>query len=191
MTRAIQVLCSRGIRVVAFDMDQTAVAVHNRGRLERGQALQEYLQQATPDFLRLIPALHNHGEIGLSIATHSDQAEYNGDIQPDTHILGDELAHAIVKHHFDEAVANAFFIVAYNPRARGTTQDRQRCIKRHHMFEIQRHFGVQPSEIMFFDDTKQVVEDFNEFCGVLTVHVDPNKGFQLSDLLRLEQKVSN
>lgn len=82
----IQVLRQRGFRVVAFDMDLTAVAMHSRGRLRRDK-LNHYLEQATSDFVRLIPALFAEG-FSLAIATHSDEAEFGNDVKRETHILG-------------------------------------------------------------------------------------------------------
>lgn len=185
LEQAISLLRDCGIRLLVFDMDQTAVAVHSHGCLRRDK-LDNYLKQATPEFVRAVPALHAAG-FALAIATHSDEAEFGGDVQPPTHILGHELATALVQHYFPPEVANSFFIVAYNPRARGTQADEENCVKRYHMRQLQKHFGVQPGEILFFDDNDQVVRDCNDVCGVLTIQVDPKQGFKLSDLFQLEQ----
>src|SRR3569832_1535605 len=74
--QAIALLRQHSIKVVTFDMDQTAVAMHSRGRLSRTK-LDHYLDLATPDFVQLIPRLHREG-FGLCIATHSDEAEFGG-----------------------------------------------------------------------------------------------------------------
>jgi hypothetical protein len=187
LSKAVAVLRSRGIRLVAFDMDQTAVAAHSRGRLRRDHQ-EDFFAQATPAFLRLVPALFAQGFF-LAMATHSDEAEYaasSGVVQPQTHIMGHELATSLVQSCFTSHVAQAIFVVAYNPRIRKTASDPYLMIKRHHMRELQRQFGVQAHEILFFDDTDKVVKDCVEHCGVLTVKVEPKRGFQLSDLLQLE-----
>ena len=179
--RCIQLLQHHAIKVVAFDMDQTAVSVHSRGRLRR-EKLDGYLDKATPDFLRIVPALYKHG-FNLCIATHSDEAEFGILVRPETHILGKELATTLVQRYFEERMASSFFIVAYNPRVQHGGSDPENKIKRYHMREIQRHFQVEPQDILFFDDTDAVVHDCVNSCGVKTIKVDPRRGFQLSDLL--------
>ena len=175
------------ITTVVFDMDQTAVAMHSRGSLAR-KDVPLFAGKATDGFLRLVPALHA-AKIHLAIATHSDQAEYETgnhvhEIDRSTHILGQELATRLLEHCFSPHIASSFFIVAYNPKARGTKQDPLLCMKRFHMREIQKHYGVSSDQILFFDDTEPVVKDCQEYCGVPSVLVDARKGFQLRDLVR-------
>jgi hypothetical protein len=179
-------LQAHSIRVIVFDMDQTAVAMHSRGSLQR-KDLPDYLKQATRDFQRLVPQLHQHG-FHLAIATHSDEAEFETDrraseIDRETHIMGKELATKLVEYCFSSPIASSFFIVAYNPRVRGQNQDPLNCIKRHHMREIQQHFSVSGAEILFFDDTVEVVKDCASQFGVQALLVDPDKGFRLGDLV--------
>ena len=64
-----------GCRVVAFDMDQTIVTAHARGRLRRDDLHAAYAQRVAPDFVRVVPALREAG-IGLAIATWSDKLRY-------------------------------------------------------------------------------------------------------------------
>lgn len=179
--KCVKQLKERKIKVVAFDMDQTAVSVHSHGELRRDK-LNEYLLQATPDFVKLIPRLHEEG-IGLAIATHSDEAEFRGEIKPDTHVLGSEIAKALVEKYFSCEIASAFLIIAYNPRVRPGGDKEENKIKRYHMHNISEHFKCRPEEILFLDDTESVVKDCNEFCGVNTILVDPRRGFQIHDIL--------
>ena len=194
-TRIMQLLRDNSIRVVAFDMDQTAVALHSRGRLKR-EKLPQFLEKATSDFISLVPDLHKHG-FGLSIATHSDEKEFATGrqallIDPKTHIMGEELAKALLDHCFTPDIVSSFFIVAHNPRAHGQGKDPQNCIKRYHMREIQNHFSVEGKEILFFDDTPAVVDDCANRCGgVRAVLVDPKKGFQLGNLLKAFSPMSS
>jgi hypothetical protein len=178
--RCIALLQSQSIRVCVFDMDLTAVAAHSQGCLLRSE-LDEYLNKATPSFRAIVPKLHGAG-IGLAIATHSDEAEYGGHVQPETHILGAELARALVEYHFDADVAKAFFIMAYNPRVRGVT-DHQDLIKRHHMRHILEWFAVPPHQIVFFDDIEATVKDCVDYCNVRSIQVDATAGFQCKDIL--------
>lgn len=184
----IQLLHEHSIRVIAFDMDQTAVAVHSRGRLQRTDLLHSFLAKVTRDFERLVPHLHAEG-LHLAIATHSDEAEFKTgrqamEIDPATHILGRELAAALLRHCFSDDVATSFFIVAHNPRAHDQMKDPLNCIKRYHMREIQKYFSVKPREILFFDDTEEVVTDCVDHCGVRAILVDKEKGFEVADFIR-------
>jgi hypothetical protein len=144
--------------------------------------MEEYLQKATPDFKTLVPLLHKAG-IGLAIATLSDEAEYNGiTIRRETHVLGTELARAVVQRHFSQQVAEAFFIVAFKPRVRKVTDERDR-IKRYHMRMIGQHFCVHSEQIVFFDDLERTVKDCINYCKVRAIQVDDTVGFQFCDLL--------
>jgi hypothetical protein len=177
----ISLLQTKNIQVCVFDMDYTAVVDHSWGRLRR-DCMDVYLDRATPDFLALVPLLHEAG-IGLAIATHSDAAEYSETVTPETHILGTALAQALVDRHFSTEIAEAFYIIAYNPRVRRVTDERD-LIKRHHMRMIFEHFSVQkPEGIVFFDDIEKTVRDCVDYCKVRAIQVDETVGFQFRDLL--------
>jgi hypothetical protein len=183
LEECISLLKKKGIKVVVFDMDNTAVAQHSRGSLLRSE-LNGYLDMATPDFRSLTPLLHKNG-FSLAIATHSDEAEFNGEIQPRTHILGAELATSLLQKHFSPEIVASFFIVAYNPRVHPEDDSNKdtNLIKRYHMRCIVEHFQIQPKEILFFDDTHHVVEDCISTCKVIhSFLVDPHHGFRLTDL---------
>jgi hypothetical protein len=188
LDRCMKLLQEHSIRLVVFDMDQTAVAAHSRGRLERAEPVfSTFLNRATADFKSLIPRLFA-ANISMAIATHSDAAEYgvvDQQVVPETHILGEELARALVDHHFPSDMSSAFFIVAYNPRHRGADGELEdNHIKRHHMRMLKHHFQVEnAADILFFDDVQHVVKDCRVACGVRAVLVDPEVGFQLSDLI--------
>ncbi|GBG29472.1 snRNA-activating protein complex subunit 1 [Hondaea fermentalgiana] len=178
-------ICDAGIRVVAFDMDQTAVGAHSRGRLRRGAPLAEFLSKTKADFIALVPELLERG-LGVAIATHSDasQFRYNNVIRPSTHILGLELAQTVIRHAFSAEIAEAFKIIAYNPRAHDEGTEDAFLIKRYHMRVLQEHYSVAAQEILFFDDARVVVDDCNETCGVRAFAVDPLRGFELADAQR-------
>jgi hypothetical protein len=181
LKQCVALLLDKGIRVCVFDMDQTAVAAHSHGRLKRGAPLEHYLSRVSPDFQALVPLLHRH-QIHLAIATHSDELEYGGHVQPTTHILGTELAQTMIRATFPPDIADAFFVVAYNPRVRKAEEEY--AFKRYHMREIQRHFGVQLHELLFFDDVPSIVEDCQQTCGVIAVCVHAHVGFRLDDLMK-------
>jgi hypothetical protein len=192
-----------GIRVVVFDLDLTAVAAHSHGRLQRTMQ-SEYVNKASPDFVALVPPLVSEG-IGVAIATHSDSNEYRGSIARDSHILGCELAAAVLNHCFpylcasqdgtamiegsaatgDEAGAQmqvgVFRVVGYNPRVRRGGELDCNKAKRYHMRALMQHFGCTPSEVLFFDDLEENVADCLSI-GVKAVRVNPETGFKISDL---------
>ena len=182
--QCIQKLREKGIKVVVFDMDLTIVNQHSRGRLKRGEPLEEFLSKVSPDFVQLVPALYKEG-FQLAIATHSDEAEYNRRITPETHILGDELAKTVLKRHLDAPVADSFYIVAYNPYAR---KNPIRVYfgdwaKRHHMTLIQTHYQVKPEEMLMVDDTLPIIMDCQQKCGVQAIPVSPLTGFKMEDII--------
>jgi hypothetical protein len=187
IAKGVRLLKKHNFRVVVFDMDQTAIASHSRGTLLRSN-FKQFTSKATPAFLQLVSALHNEGSFQIAIATHSDEAEFqNGrhvdEIHPSTHIMGFELATQMLLDCFSSEVAQSILVVSYNPRAQGTMEDPERCVKRYHMRKIKNNFKASYEEMIFFDDTPEIVKDCIENCGVKTVLVDAEKGFQIEDLL--------
>lgn len=180
IAEVIDRLKANSVRTLAWDMDLTAVQKHSMGSLKRSD-LEDFLKAATPGFVALVPELHRAG-FGLAIATHSDEAEYGGSVTRETHILGEELARALVNRHFSKEVADAFYVVAYNPSAHEDGKETDNAIKRFHMREIGSHFNAKPSEIMFFEDTPVIVYDCRK-VGVRAVQVNPRRGFQAKDIL--------
>eukprot|EP00300_Choanocystis_sp_HF-7_P001476 c1118_g1_i1.p1 GENE.c1118_g1_i1~~c1118_g1_i1.p1 ORF type:complete len:135 (+),score=19.64 c1118_g1_i1:27-431(+) len=102
-------LQQRGIRAVAFDLDQTIVGAHSQGRMTSDR-LPQFLASVKPDFCLLANELHAAG-IGLAVATHSDRAE-----GPDSpYILGDDLVAKVLERAVPELI-HLFFVVAYQPK---------------------------------------------------------------------------
>ena len=178
----VHLLQKNGIKLVVFDMDLTAVSEHSRGQLLRSN-VRDYVSKATPAFLAFVPKLQQHG-FYLAIATHSDEAEFDGPIQRDTHILGMELATRLVHDCFPMEVSSAFSIVAYNPRVHPEHDSELNKYKRYHMRVLLAKYGVQGNEVAFFDDTLAVVDDCLNHCGIIhAVQVDDNIGFQIDDVI--------
>jgi hypothetical protein len=88
-------------------------------------------------------------------------------------------------------------IIAYNPRVRHAKnctnknddddETNQNKYKRYHMRQIQEHYGVPAKQILFLDDTPEIVQDCIHYCGIVAVQVDAQRGLQWSDILQLEQ----
>jgi len=184
--RCMNLLEKSQYKVIVFDMDLTAVAMHSRGTMRR-DSLDKFLGKISPDFAHLVPMLHKNG-FKVAMATHSDEAEYDHGrlsalVNRETHIMGHELVLKVLEHVFEDGVVKDIPITAYNPRARGTLNDTENQIKRYHMRKIMNHFGVPSSEILFFDDTPTVVKDCNEHVGVKTIQVDRRTAFTLQDMI--------
>lgn len=184
--QAIQRLREKGVKVVIWDMDLTMTKTHSHGRLQRGEPLEEFLNDVSPDFVQLVPSLAREG-FGLAIATHSDEKEYSGSITPETHILGNELAIAVLKRHFDASVVSSFFIVAFNPFVRYSplrTVFGGGWSKRHHIQAIQEYFQISsPQEMLLLDDTWPIVWDCVRTCGVQGISVNPKTAFVMNDVI--------
>lgn len=183
--QCIDRLKARGVKVVIFDMDLTIVNQHSRGQLPRGEPLDLFLSKVSPDFVKLAPQLYANGFL-LAIATHSDEAEARGKIQPATHILGEELAKTVLAAHLPVEVADSFYIVAYNPYVHVSYLKMLfggAWAKRHHMSLIQEHYQVKPNEMLMIDDTIPIVKDCIKHCGVQGVTVNPLVGFRMTDIV--------
>lgn len=189
LEQCIELLRRQSIKLVVFDMDQTAVAAHSRGRLLR-KDLQGFIDKATPAFRSLVPQLLHNG-FSVAIATHSDEAEFSRPgIDRSTHILGKELATSMINGVFDKHQADSIFVVAYNPRFRSDGHLEENKVKRFHFRALQKHYaGVVNEEMVFFDDTPIVIEDCSTL-GIRSILVDRSVGFQLSDLFKLRQDES-
>ena len=160
----VKLLCDNGIKVVAFDMDLTAVTDHSLGQLKR-EDVDFYLSKVSKDFVSLVCELYEKG-FNLAIATHSDEAEFGETIKKKTHILGKELATVLLKKYFSVEIFLAFHIIAYNPKVREKGDLPENKFKRYHMREIQNYFNVASKEIVFFDDCEPIIKDCQETCGV-------------------------
>ena len=63
------------------------------------------------------PALTTRPVGQLAVCTHSDRAEYNAWIKPETHVLGEDLVAEVLRASVPEHAAH-FFVFAYNPQVR-------------------------------------------------------------------------
>jgi len=184
LDQAIELIERHGVKVVAFDMDFTAVAAHSRGSLRRS-CLDEYALKSTKSFREIVPRLHHLG-IGVAIATHSDEAEFSAarGVVPESHILGNELAVQVLKANFPPKIVETVKVVAYQPNVRPeAAHDESFLYKRFHMRELCEHFKVKPGEILFFDDLRHIVDDCKRYCNVHAIQVDETRGFHLEDLI--------
>ena len=130
-----------GVKCVAFDMDQCTVAQHSMGSMSRhGDALKKFIARTSSSFAPLARNLHQQGVL-LAIATHSDAIEYSTKNRSDKdYIIGDELVQRVLEHALPD-LACKFYIVAYNPKARGNFEEKSQN-KKHHIRSIAEHYNV-------------------------------------------------
>eukprot|EP01060_Flectonema_neradi_P005135 TRINITY_DN13409_c0_g1_i1.p1 TRINITY_DN13409_c0_g1~~TRINITY_DN13409_c0_g1_i1.p1 ORF type:complete len:210 (+),score=32.17 TRINITY_DN13409_c0_g1_i1:84-632(+) len=172
----IQRLRQMNIKIVAFDMDQTAVRAHSMGRLRKDE-FEGYAKMVSNDFMEVVPVLLEEG-FKLAIATHSDVIEYVGDIKPVSHLLGEHLVDRLLSELFPSHVKDNFFVVAYNPRRRLDTTN---LGKTYHIHKISDHYKVPHSQIILFDDDEDNIIQTRGLCTAIPV--EPKVGFVYSNLL--------
>ena len=172
----IEKLRSLNVKVIAFDMDQTAVRAHSMGQLKK-EDFNKYADKASDDFLEIIPILIKEG-FKIAIATHSDEVEYGDEIHPRTHLLGYHLVDKLLSQLFPIEIKDQFFIVAYNPRRR---QDDVNLGKTYHVNKISLHYNVLQREVILFDDDEDNISQTGHLCT--SIPVNPDVGFVYFDLL--------
>jgi hypothetical protein len=185
---------SNGFKVVVFDMDCTMSRSHCGPGLLRDK-LDEYIGNASPDFIHALQILSKQSEIRCAVATGSDPAEYNLPGQsPDTHILGPDLATAVISAHCPDALHLFEIMVGYDYRLHDVESD-ETCAyenregKRHHMRLIKDHYGVDHREMVLFDDATSSLINEDGWVGV---KVNKKHGFRFSDLTRpIQQYFAN
>lgn len=174
---ADNIVRNTNIKVVVFDMDQTMVSTHSRGSLPRVLA-NSFVDKTSLDFVHFARSLHSRG-IKLAVATHSDSKEYNFLKSPDNFIMGDELVKLVLETAVPD-IANAFYIIAYNPAIRndGHLIDNQN--KRLHIRLISQHYNVKQEDCLLFDDDESNV--VNNGGSFKAYQVNWKTGFRLNDI---------
>lgn len=176
-------LQSKGVRAVAWDMDRTLVHAHSHGRMTK-VGLAEFARCISPDFLGLAAALHAQG-IHQAVATHSDRAEHTDAMPPETHLLGEDLASAVLRASpLEKKVVDSFLLIGYNPGVRAAQGDAEAArpanqAKKRHVRQIAAHFQVAIEAILLLDDLH---DNCTNTEGCLVVRVDAAHGFRLFDI---------
>lgn len=168
----IDYLRRKDFQVVVFDMDCTMSTKHCGPGLLRSD-LQSYIDAASPDFVAALRALAKAKTAGqrirCAVATGSDPAEYELEGQSkETHILGPDLAAALISHHCPEALDLFDIMVGYDFKLHPAGEAGMSTEgKRHHMRVIREHYGGVPFEKMvLFDDAKSSLVNEDGWIGV-------------------------
>jgi len=181
----ITFLKERGIACIVFDMDHTMSAHHCGPGLLKIK-LKEYIGAASKDFVSLATslALYNSqkGEehhFFLAVATGSDPAEYELEGQSrDTHILGPDLATALIRATCPASVLPLFKImVGFDYRLHGKVPNQKG--KRKHMRDISKFYGIPMSKMLIIDDSESSLENEEGYHGLLVRNRDV--GFTYED----------
>lgn len=171
-----------GIKMVVFDLDQTACKRHSGGVLPREET-QAYIDDIAPDFLTIVPVLAKEG-FYLSICTFTDSHYYfeeGGDIRfpKAEYIAGHELVNAFLEKHFDKEIVDKFFNVPYHPGIHDDPEipnDKNYHLKKVWQYYKKQNIPLAPKECILFDDTRDNVTNARGFKAVV---VDRGTAFQL------------
>mmetsp|Transcript_127141 Transcript_127141/g.283420 ORF Transcript_127141/g.283420 Transcript_127141/m.283420 type:complete len:216 (+) Transcript_127141:116-763(+) len=177
--RFVAWVVSSGLEVVVFDMDHTMSGMHCGSGLPIDQC-HTYIEATSADFAEAARALHRIPGLHLAVATGSDPCEYDIEGQSrETHILGPDLAEAVIRYHCPEALPGFEIMVGYDWRLHGERSEEKG--KRYHMQKIAAHYGVAFSRMLLIDDTPSNLENEDGWHGVLVR--DASKGFRFEDCL--------
>eukprot|EP00008_Paramoeba_atlantica_P008033 CAMPEP_0201497300 /NCGR_PEP_ID=MMETSP0151_2-20130828/64773_1 /ASSEMBLY_ACC=CAM_ASM_000257 /TAXON_ID=200890 /ORGANISM="Paramoeba atlantica, Strain 621/1 / CCAP 1560/9" /LENGTH=198 /DNA_ID=CAMNT_0047887859 /DNA_START=24 /DNA_END=620 /DNA_ORIENTATION=+ len=170
-------LKKKNVKIVTFDMDRTMSSSHCGSGLLRSE-LQTYISSASHDFQVLAKRLHHHG-LRMAVATGSDPVEYEIKGQSrETHILGPDLATALITSTIPETLPTFGIMVGHDPRLHSDVQSFSG--KSFHMRKIQEFYRVSFEEMILIDDYAPALINDDGWIGVRVL--DPLVGFRLADL---------
>lgn len=163
----------RDIEVIVWDMDCTISAGHCGAGLVKAN-LSEYIAGTSTDFVAAVTALVAHNEQALrpircAVATGSDPKEYDLPGQSkDTHILGPDLATALISEKCPHAMPLFDIMIGYDCRLHTDEHDENINYqgKRHHMRTIQQHFNVPFSKMVLIDDSPSSLVNEDGWLGI-------------------------
>ena len=170
------------VRVVVWDMDRTMSSSHCGSGL-RIRELDDYIGKASSDFVLAARALAKDPRFVLAVATGSDPEEYSLPGQSRaTHILGPDLARALLAVHCPEAASAFEVMVGFDSRLHGNRAADKG--KRHHMRVIAEHYCVHDtSTMLLIDDSRSSLRSAGDgWRGVLCGH-RPGGGFRFADVI--------
>eukprot|EP00913_Durusdinium_trenchii_P032475 g30404.t1 len=121
-----------------------------------------YIAKASPDFVEALRALVAL-DFKLAVATNSDPAEYDLPGQSrESHILGPDLATALIKYWCREALPKFEVMVGFDP----DLHDDPRLLgKSHHMRIIAEHYQVPFEEMLLIDDSARNLRNTDGWQG--------------------------
>lgn len=172
-------LLARDIEVVVWDMDLTMGIGHCGEGIRRGEAVEQYVAGASPDFVEALRVLAQLPGLKLAVATASDPAEYGlpGQSQ-ETHVLGPDLASELIGRWCPEALPRFEIMVGHDPRLH--PEEPKMPGKSLSMRRIASHYGTAPSRMVLIDDSPAQLETGDGWHGLL---VRGRQGFSFDDCL--------
>eukprot|EP00439_Symbiodinium_sp_Y106_P039165 s2340_g4.t2 len=165
--------------VVLIEKDCTMGSGHCGGGI-RKEAAAEYIAGASPDFVEALQLLAAEPDIRLAVATNSDPVEYDLPGQSrETHILGPDLAAALIGHWCPQALPKFEAMVGFDPSLPEHADEPMLPGKTWHMRRIAELTGVPAKKMVLFDDAARNLETDDGWRGVLVR--DGRVGFQFKD----------
>ena len=178
-----------GFMVIVWDMDCTMSAQHCGTGIPKDR-LQDYISSTSKDFITVMNAIaeisetspNNHiSKVRFAVATGSDPIEYgmHGNTK-ETHILGPDLATAIINQYCPKTLPLFEIMVGYDCREHPEDQNETVNIegKRHHMRLIQKHYNVPFEKMVLIDDSPSSLINEDGWIGV---RVKGDVGFRFED----------
>jgi hypothetical protein len=191
---------SKNFDVIVWDMDCTMSAGHCGPGLPL-EKLSEYIAHTSEDFITAVNGLAGIDPDGdelprkrrvrCAVETGSDPYEYDLQGQSrETHILGPDLATAVIKSRCPQALDLFDIMIGYDCRLHVDEEDGSENNegKRHHMRVIQKFFNVPFERMVLIDDSRSSLVNEDGWIGV---KVDGKAGFKFEHCLgpwRVEQE---
>lgn len=143
----------------------------------RREELDGYVNAVSRDFVEAASTIARAGRHRLAVATGSDPLEYDIPGQNrQTHILGPDLAEAVIRHWCADALPSFEIMIGFDCELHGGAATQKG--KRHHMRQIAQHYGVQPHQMVLFDDSDMCLQNEDGWVGV---KVRDSLGFSFED----------
>jgi hypothetical protein len=140
--------------------------------------IDKYIAGASPDFVEAARVLSRIPDIKLAVATNSDPAEYDLPGQsPQTHMLGPDLARALISHLCPDALPSFEIMVGFDHNCHKDVPWSPG--KSWHMRRIADHYKVPFQRMVLIDDTASRLENTDGWRGVLVR--DQCTGFHFED----------
>eukprot|EP01083_Nonionella_stella_P256436 878936_1 len=187
-----------GIKLVLFDMDNTATSAHAKGCLTteskdniyKSRDLDDYVASASVHFKYIVPMLLENNEFDVAIVTFSDKKfykrpHYKSYAPREQSLAGEDLVKAFLKRVFpgfgglEEIRMFGRFAgrgsedVYWYPELGSNERN-----KNTHIAKMCGEFGVHPSKAVLFDDQSDNVVGANDHTEATAYRVTGRHGFE-------------
>eukprot|EP01083_Nonionella_stella_P256433 878933_1 len=179
-----------GIKLVLFDMDNTATSAHANGCLttesediKHSPDLDHYVASASVHFKYIVPMLLEKEEFKVAIVTFSDKKWYDDEKDHPKSLAGEDLVKAFLKGvfegldvDFEKIEMLGKYAGKHSKKWYPKLDDLKERNKNTHIAEMCRRFGVPASNAVLFDDDPNNVVGANEHTDATAYLVDRDTG---------------